>query len=307
MTGETRKGIDGGCVLIARKMLASPISKKPPMYQRTFILLVCTASYEDGHLYKGHTLNRGELIITYNELSKALSYSHNKRTIYPSVKELRNILAWLESEDMIIVKPLIGGTSANWGRHPVRTGAYLGLKIFVVNFDYYQNLENYSGRHRGRPSDELGQTKKRNRKEVKKPPVDFSSLRERYPSDFQKTIDDTLRAVSSTRTGGKIKDSVKARILESWEEFSVDQVMAGCRIYLEKGYHRQGKKERYLWGIIKNHNGQPGKTPSRSPGPSTADDRAVSVVTCPACGRTVTSQDMVGETCILCAEVKPHA
>ncbi|HPC02988.1 MAG TPA: hypothetical protein PLE04_04380 [Syntrophales bacterium] len=198
----------------------------------------------------------------------------------------------------------------NTGNLTIKTTNKFSI-ITIINWHIYQGKEP-DERPAKRPTKGQQTTTNNNGNNVnKKDPEFFSSqisvFRERYPSDFQKTIDDTLKAVSSTRKGGKILDSVKLKIFEKWKKHPIDKVMGGCHVFLEKKCHEQGKDEDYLLGIIRRYNGQPGKTPSRFSGPSPADDRAVSVVTCPACGRTVLSSDLAGDVCILCAEVKPHA
>lgn len=80
-------------------------------------------------------------------------------------------------------------------------------------------------------------------------PEVFLSLRERY-SD-QLLIDQAFQAIRSTRKNGKVADSVLLAQLRKWEQYPVDQVEAGIKIYLDKGYAGQGKREDYLCGIIR--------------------------------------------------------
>lgn len=87
------------------------------------------------------------------------------------------------------------------------------------------------------------------------PPGDFSSeiseMGKRY-SD-QEIINQAFQAISSTRKSSRIADSVKLSILKAWERYPVESVMTGIRTYIDKGYHDQGKGERYLLGIIRNN------------------------------------------------------
>ena len=209
----------------------------------------------DGYEYKGHVLKRGELITTYGEIARALSFTFNRKIIEPSLKEIRIALLWLQSEDMISVKPLIDGTMPNQGRHQDFTRTYLGVKIYIINYDTYQDVVSYKGRDKGRHLSEQGHIEKEVLKRNKKPPAEISSkissLRERY-SD-QEIIDQAFQAISSTRNTNLIADSVKLKILQSWGKYPVASVMAGIRTYLEKDYARQDKDENYLLGIIRNH------------------------------------------------------
>jgi len=155
--------ITGGHVLLSRMIFESSIWRKPPQYFRLWVWLIGKAVFQDGHTFKGHVLKRGELITTYAQLADALSYCHNRATIKPTTKEVRIMLSWLRSEGMILLKPLIGGTLPNKGRHNDLTRAYLGLLISIVEYNTYQDLKSYKGRDKGRPSDELGQIRERMR------------------------------------------------------------------------------------------------------------------------------------------------
>ncbi|OGP83502.1 MAG: hypothetical protein A2V87_11370 [Deltaproteobacteria bacterium RBG_16_58_17] len=89
---------------------------------------------------------------------------------------------------------------------------------------------------------------------MNKNPCDFSAeiflLLERYPD--QETINQAFQAISSTRKSSRIADTVKLSILRSWKRHPVESVMEGIKTYVEKGYHNQGKPEKYLLGIIRN-------------------------------------------------------
>ena len=157
--------IPGGSVLWARTVFQSPIWGKSPQVFKAFFWIVGHAAFEDGHTFKGHVLMRGQLVTTYTAIADAMAYCFNRAIIKPSVKEVRVILLWLQSEGMITVKPLIDGTSANKGRPTDLTRAYVGLLISVVNYDTYQDYKSYKGRDKGRPSLEQGQLRERMEKE----------------------------------------------------------------------------------------------------------------------------------------------
>ena len=223
------------------------------------------ATHQEGYTFKGRALKRGELVTTYDKIAEALSFTVNRRIIKPTLKEIRVMLCWLQSEGMIFMKPLIDGTLPNKGRPIDRTRAYVGLLISIINYDTYQDSESYKGSNKGRPIDEQGQLDtqeglQEGLQEGNKTPCDFSSkiseLEKRY-SD-QGTINQAFQAISSTRKSKRIAGSVRLSILKSWERYPVESVMAGIKTFLEKGYADQGKKEAYLLGIIRN-NGDNGK------------------------------------------------
>jgi len=136
--------------------------------------------------------------------------------------------------------------------------------ITIINWVVYQTLKNKSNSQvttNRQPND----TNKNDKNDKKETP-DFFSLKERYA--HQDLIDSAFQAIASTRKSGRIKDSVLIAQLQKWEKYPVEQVESGIRIYLEKKYAGQGKREKYLLGIIRNnHDRQAGspKSECRTP------------------------------------------
>ena len=262
MPDQTPKGqILKGSFMVARKLFGSEIWLKDPLYLKVWIWIIGEANHKDveknGRYYK-----RGELVTTYNEIIKAASYYHNRSHIIPTLKKIRVILKWLQKEGMILVKPLKSGLGLTRADPTARTRAYLGIKIIVINYNTYQNQKNYKGRDKGRPSVQQGHN---NNNEYNNNTPDFFSLKKRYAN--QNLIDDAFQAIASTRKSGKVADSVLIALLKKWEMYPVEQVESGIRVYLEKDYAGQGKREAYLMGIIRNNNRQAGqpKTECRTP------------------------------------------
>ncbi len=244
----TETCIPNGAVLMSRNIFQSSIWFKEPLYIKCFLWIIGKANHKD-RIAKGRLYKRGELCTTYDEIINSNHYVYNRKVIYPTIKQVRNILKWLEAEGMIQTNPIksgLGRTRAHTGAH---TGAYVGIKIVVVNYDTYQAMENYRGRHRDGNISELGQYNKNDNKNVKDYPAEISILRARY-SD-QSLIDRCLQAIASTRRGGKVSDSVIYRLLKSWKKHPAHQVEAGIQIYLDKNYAVESKDEKYLTGIIR--------------------------------------------------------
>lgn len=150
----TALNIAGGNFRIARKLFDSKIWIKPPLFLKSLIYIVGHANHsnqeKNGLIYK-----RGELVTTYNKIILGLSYYHNREHVIPTLKHVRIILEWLQSEGMITVTPL--QIERPTGADPTaHTRAYVGIKISVLNYDTYQSDINYKGRHKGRPSVQLG-------------------------------------------------------------------------------------------------------------------------------------------------------
>jgi len=166
--------IPGGCFFIARKIFKSEIWLKHPFYFKAWLWILGQANHadrkKDNRAYK-----RGELITTYDEIIKGVAYYYRHRLVFPSVQQIRDILKWLQSEEMIEVQPLcqtrhkIFGDTTDLGTDPKaeertdpqrKEKTYLGIKIIVMNYDTYQTLDNYKkteGKSREKTDPEAGE------------------------------------------------------------------------------------------------------------------------------------------------------
>ncbi|MBN2569991.1 MAG: hypothetical protein JXB42_11230 [Deltaproteobacteria bacterium] len=126
--------------------------------------------------------------------------------------------------------------------------------ITIVNWPTYQSDSPENDKLNDKPLTSKRQHTKRERMEkITSEEILslISELKNRYPD--QEIIDQAFHAISSTRKSNRISDSVKLNILCQWDKYPVDQVLYGLKAYLEKEYGQQGKGEKYLLGIIRNH------------------------------------------------------
>gem|GEM_PF-4154214 len=207
---------------------------------------------------------------TYHAIREGLAYYENRRLILPSIKQIRLALDWFASEKMVTVEPLhktdqpeLGPTGADT---TARTRAYVGLRISVVNYATYQDLELYKGRHQDRPISPQGQYYKNDYKKGLENQPGFSKLRERYPD--QALLDQVFKAIASTRKSGRVAESVLVAQLKKWERFPVAQVEAGLRTYMAKDYAAEGKDEHYIHGIIRRADPELEARPRSDPAPN---------------------------------------
>lgn len=242
------KQTPGGGFMVARKLFTSEIWVKDPLYLKLWLWIIGRANWQD-YKKNGHVYRRGEVVTSYKEIIGALTYYHNKRKNAPTIKKVRIMLQWLESEGMIYINPLHSERCSAGADPTAHTRAYLGIKIIVINYDSYQDLENYKGRDRGRDSSAQGHDIEKEQIE-KTSPADFAELKKRYPD--HSLIDKVFSAIASTRKSGKVADSVLLAQLRKWERYPVQQVESGIRTYLQKEYAAEGKGEKYLYGIIRN-------------------------------------------------------
>ncbi|HUT43148.1 MAG TPA: hypothetical protein VMW95_02335, partial [Desulfobacterales bacterium] len=152
--------------------------------------------------------------------------------VSPTIKEIRGVTKFLTKARMMVTTKVTNG-----------------MIITILNYDYYQNAKNYEGHNEGQSEGHIeGTILTRKDKERKNP--DFFSLKNRY-SDPD-LIEKVFQAIASTRKSNKVAESGLFAQLRKWQKYPVEQVEAGIRVYLDKDYAGQGKREEYLLGIIRN-------------------------------------------------------
>jgi len=277
MTAE----IPGGYTLWAKKVFQSPIYKKHPLYFKAFFWLVGNAAFTDGYAFKGRVLKRGQLITTYANFADALAYCFNRAVIKPSLKEIRIMLSWLESEGMITVEPLIDGTLTNKGRPSDLTRAYVGLLITVLNFDTYQDMNLYRGKDKGRPSSELGQLRKRKEKEINIYSADSEKILSYLNDKTGKRYRNGKHIEARLKDGASVEDC--QRVIDA--KLQDDYFLANPKYLNPETLFRPGNFDRYLNESIL------AKTPAR-----VKED-----LFCPRCGRQIfVENDLTPSGCVYC-------
>jgi len=257
----SREVIKGGYILLSRKLLKSGIVERPPLYLKLWIWMLMQASFKDHG-----SLKRGQFFTSLKKMQNVMTYKIGYRVVRPTLKEIRGVTQYLAKVHMIVT-----------------TKVTHGMIITILNYGYYQTPENYEvhtncyeartkvltkgteekpgegcqvrlyGHSESNEGHTGGQTKgtilRRKDKEGKELP-DFFSLTKRYFD--QKLIDQVFESLASTRKSNKVADSILLAQLQKWQKYPVEQVEAGIRIYLEKDYAGQGKREEYLLGIIRS-------------------------------------------------------
>lgn len=120
--------IDGGYIVIARKILDSEIMEKPPLYSKLWLWMLNKAKFMDND----NNLKRGQFKTSINEMREAMSWKVGYRKVVPSSKEIRNPYEWLMKGTMIDITKVTGG-----------------MVITILNYDKYQNQKNYEGHSEG--------------------------------------------------------------------------------------------------------------------------------------------------------------
>ena len=113
--------INGGYILLARRMLTSGIMEKPPLQLKLWVWMLMQAS----HTEHG-SLKRGQFFTSIERMREAMSYKVGNRIERPSKKKIRISYGWFEAENMIEIARVTHG-----------------MLITVLNYDIYQRPDSY--------------------------------------------------------------------------------------------------------------------------------------------------------------------
>lgn len=115
--------IQGGYVLLARKMLESEIMDKPPLYFKLWGWMLLQAKFKEDV-----NLKRGQFFTSIKEMQEAMSYYVGYRKETPTKKQIRGVYESLYEASMIGTMKVTGG-----------------LLITILNYNEYQDPKNYEG------------------------------------------------------------------------------------------------------------------------------------------------------------------
>ena len=117
--------IEGGYIMIARKIDSSSISNAPPYAREIWLYLLQTANHKDNHVCK-----RGQTIRRYIDIREALCWYVGYRKCMYSISQCENAMKLLVRANMIATK---------------RTTR--GLLITICNYNTYQTPANYESQN----------------------------------------------------------------------------------------------------------------------------------------------------------------
>ena len=113
--------IQGGFILIARKLAGSFLMGKPPLWLKLWVWMLLQARFRDGN-----GLKRGQFLTTIDEMREAMTYQIGYRKKSPTRDQIRNAYENFTKTLMITT-----------------TKTTRGMIITILNYDEYQNSKNY--------------------------------------------------------------------------------------------------------------------------------------------------------------------
>jgi len=213
--------IKGGYYIKARQIKFSDIAHAPPHVREMWDYLISEANHH-GIKRDGKTLERGQLLTTYDEIREALHWMVGWR-------KMRYTKSQCE-------------TSMKFLRKPRRNGAMIatrkttrGMVITILNYNFYQDPKNYESRTENhsenhnetcdapQPSDTIdknGKKEKKEKKEIRSPAVSkngipyeqiISYLNEKANTNYRHTAKATQQKIKARwNEGFQLDDFIKA-------------------------------------------------------------------------------------------------
>jgi DNA replication protein DnaD len=217
--------------------------------------LLLLANYRDGTVIRGNrsiTVKRGQVFTAQTELARRWRW--HRETV-------SEFLGLLHSQGMIAIC-----TSKS-----TDTGYTL---ISIRNYDRYQgNGIPSSDIHTGLPADtpsdiepastrhRTGNPKKKEKKgHTGEEAVSWTSFLAQNETESRELLTRLVDVLAKTRRGGHVAPAILDRLAQSFTRYPQEVVLQACRIFLDRDYAGEGKRENYLLGIVR---GEARRTSSR--------------------------------------------
>lgn len=117
--------INGGYYIKARCIQSSEVAYAAPVVRELWDWLLMNANHTDSK-YKGFLVKRGQLFRSYNDLIEGLSWRVGWRKMSYNENQMKKAMKFLREHLMITSKKELGG-----------------VLITILNYDYYQDPNNY--------------------------------------------------------------------------------------------------------------------------------------------------------------------
>jgi hypothetical protein len=79
----------------------------------------------------------------------------------------------------------------------------------------------------------------------------FDGYLERFPSEAQQILRQTVAAIATTRKNGRVASSVVDGLAQAFAKYPDPVALGACRTYLSRDCAGEGRDERYLLGIVR--------------------------------------------------------
>lgn len=255
--------MDKGWIAVWRKLRNHQFWQEPRRFSKAeaWLDLLMEAAYQDhDRIWGWQTIHvkRGQVLETQGSLAERWGWNRKTVRKFLRVLDADNAVDIRTSKDTETGYTII--TIINYELYQGDNQGFEGSPV-DIRTDIRTDIRGPSEAH-PRPTTEQGKQGKQG-KEGKTPRVALGLSLEEFltrmtPRD-REVVRQIVAAIASTRKTGRVSPSVVSTEVSWWSQHPQEQVLAGMRTYLAKGYAAEGKREEYLRGIIRNNqNGQGG-------------------------------------------------
>lgn len=237
-----------GFILDYRKELGSNIWMMPPLYHRTWQYIKYMANHKDNTIPmrdgQVFTIKRGSHLTSIRQIAQGVGWYEGKKWKEPNPKTIKNILDWLQKQDMIIID---NGKGNSQYTH-----------ITVANYSLYQS-ENSQGNARETPEKQLGNSKVTSEKQS----ADINNNDNNDNNDITMINNDNNDKEEWSKLINKFNNNIHLitgvinEKMQDWtSQLSIELVSAA----IDKAVLQNVRKWSYIEGILKNWQAQGYKT-----------------------------------------------
>ena len=260
----TTPKIPGGYVLTARSLYESDVSGCAPVVREVWSYLYTQANFKDVK-YRGHSLKRGQLFRTYKEIREALSWNVGFRRMMYTEDEMKKAMKKLRDLRMIDTMKAPGG-----------------VLITILNYDHFQNPENYEGtkvaprRHQGGAIYNKNEENGKKGKKKKEPSPDAIAQEAQNLTIFLAQSILKRDPKNSQLSNGKMNDTMirwgsdieKVHRIDGRDWEQIEEVMRWCQedVFWQTNILSGSKFRKQFDVLLQRMNEQPRKRTSKRQG-----------------------------------------
>lgn len=205
--------INGGYILLSRRIIESEIFKKPPLYLKVWVYLLSSAQHK-----KYKTLDKGQLFTSIPEIQEACSHMVGYRKETPTKDQIYNILEWLRKRCEDLCESNDSTTMIT------TTKATHGLLVNIEKYSFYQNPNNYesndesnnendtNGRREQRQPDNINKNDKNDKNIYKNNVQSGDSTKPVSKKDLDQFFEDVWKLYPNKKGKGQVSDSKKKEL-----------------------------------------------------------------------------------------------
>ena len=218
--------IEGGYILLSRKIIESEIWRKPPLYLKVWIWLLERAQHKE---YK--QLKRGQLFASISDIREGVAWYVGYRKETPTRDQIFQIIEWMRNPygsnmRATMKAPMIATTIATHG-----------MGIEILNYEHYQNPKNYESNNESNDEPAMKTTRKQRQPNN----INKNDKNDKNEKNIYIAIFDYWNS-KKIIVHKKLTDKIKRKISGALDTHSPDELKKAI-----DNYHTVLTSDKYYW------------------------------------------------------------